>query len=134
MRKIISAILCFAFVSLTACSKQPAQNSRDTLTDVKVKTETQESRGEKSEPSEALENNIAATLVKEAPKLLANKELQMQELEAKELFYTSYLGVRKTFPNTLPMPLAYENDKLYYMGQRVPDEMSAEERDKALKK
>lgn len=128
--------LCLVLISLTACNQKTVQTHTATATSKtnNATAETSEAQAQVTTTSKASEKlNEFAKFVKESPKLGRNIELQMQELLAKELIYTSHLGLRKTFPNTLPIPLAYENDKLYYMSQRVPDGMSAEERDKALK-
>lgn len=135
MKRLISLVLCIALSSLAACNQETVQTHTSTKTSKNNATaETREAQAQVTTTRKASDKtNEFAKFIKEAPKLSEKKELKMQELVAKELVYTSYLGLRKTFPNTLPMPLAYENEKIYYMSQRVPDDMSQADLENAIK-
>lgn len=118
-------------LSLVACNK-PTDNKKSVVkTSEKVSAEDKKT----SESSTLTNESKSGTKinVKEKAKQGENKELKLEEFKANDLFYTSYLGIRKVFPNTLPMPLAYQDGKLYYMSDRVPDGISKADLEHALK-
>ncbi len=123
MKKILSFIL-IGMLSVTCACNRATVNNESSHPSAGVSKAT-----EKKQPTNA---NNAANLLK-APQLRQTLSTEYKSIDAHALEYTSYLGIRKTFPHTLPVPLAYKNDKLFYMSYKVPEGMSKKEMDEAHK-